>query len=43
MAKKYSEEDLKKFVNNIDHDGFNVGEEKRYFKSVWDKLPNLRW
>ncbi|MFA6377834.1 MAG: zinc dependent phospholipase C family protein [Acholeplasmataceae bacterium] len=43
MAQKYTEADIKKFINNIDHDGFNVGAQKRYFKSVWDKLPNLRW
>lgn len=43
LSQDFTEQDLKKFINNIDHDGFNVGDEKRYFKSVWDKLPNLRW
>lgn len=43
LAGKYSEQDLKTFIHNTDHDGYDVGMEKKYFKSVWDKVPNMRW
>ncbi|NCA96937.1 MAG: hypothetical protein EOM77_01960 [Bacteroidia bacterium] len=43
ISDKYEEKDLKAFIANIDHDGFMVDANKQYFKSVWDKIPNLRW
>jgi len=43
LASKYSEEQLKDFVHLTDHDGFRVDSEKKYFKSVWDKVPTMRW
>ena len=43
ISSKCSESELKAFINNLDHDGFPVNETKQYYKSVWDKLPKLRW
>lgn len=39
----YQEEDLKVFVNNIDHDGFPLKEKKIHFDNVWAKHPHLKW
>lgn len=43
LKKKFTEKDISTFISNIDHDGFSVGGQKQYFKSIWDKMPNLRW
>ena len=43
LAGQYREEDIKRFVANTDHDGFEVDSIKKYYESIWDKVPNLRW
>lgn len=43
LAGKYDEKDLRAFINNIDHDGFQVEAEKKHFAFIWDKVPNMRW
>lgn len=43
LAKQYTSANLKAFVRNVDHDGFQLNAKKVYFDNVWLKVKNIKW